>query len=90
MNLTLEQKVDSLVSTLAGVQHDLKYVKSDCHTIKRGLYGDKDNLVLGLMQRQLNDEIEIRKLKDRWKKVTWITVGVVGTIEVVSLLIKFL
>lgn len=86
--MSLEDKVDSLVRTLGEVQGDLKSVKTDCHTIKRGMYGDKDNLVIGLMQRQLQDEIDIKKLKDNWKKVAWLTIGFTFAIELIWIAIK--
>lgn len=87
--MSLEDKVDGLIRTLGDVQKDVHSVKNDCYTIKRGMYGDKENLVIGLMQRQMQDELEIKKLQDKWKKVVWMVAGFVVAIEVVSLLIKF-
>lgn len=55
----------------------------ELHTISRGLYGDPQNKVPGLIQRQERDEDDIRKLKAFQTKLSilWgmiiVTAGVV-------------
>ena len=68
MEMSLEQNVKYLVTAVEGLVVDV-------HTIKRGLYGDKDNGVHGLIDRQKADEdrldnienhINREKLKKKW------------------------
>ena len=44
------------------------YVKTELATIKRGVYGDPDNKVPGLMDRQVEDERRITALEEEQKK----------------------
>lgn len=45
-----------------------KFVKEELATIKRGVYGDPENKVSGLMERQLEDERRISDLEEYNKK----------------------
>lgn len=45
-----------------------EYTKTELSTIKRGVYGDPDNKVPGLMDRQLEDERRIKALEESKKQ----------------------
>ena len=68
MEMSIEQNVKYLVTAVEGLVIDV-------HTIKRGIYGDKENGVHGLIDRQKADEerldnleahINKEKLKKKW------------------------
>lgn len=61
----------------------MKEVKKDTHTIKRAIYGDPDNLVSGLIHRQVEDENRIRRLEDVKKKFLWTAGGVIVALEII-------
>jgi hypothetical protein len=50
-------------------------------SIKRAIYGDGINKVPGLIERQLSDETDIRRLKDSRKKFMWIVAGFVAALQ---------
>lgn len=56
--------------------------------INRGLYGDADNKVPGLMQSHYELRDDVNKLKDDKKKQRWIIAGVSITVPVIIHLLK--
>ena len=81
MEMSLEQNVIYLVKTVDSLSVDIK-------TIKRGLYGDPDNKVVGLIARQANDELRLDALeavdkKELFKKkwFTGLLLAATGVVE---------
>ena len=72
----IEQQVKQLTDTLAtfiGTQKDHnKAVMDELSTVKRGFYGDRTNLVKGLIDRQATDEAEIASLQIEVKRINTI------------------
>lgn len=56
--------------------------------INRGLYGDADNKVPGLMQSHYELRDDVNKLKDDKKKQRWIIAGISVTVPVIVHLAK--
>ena len=79
--MSIEENVSYLVKSFDALAIDVK-------TIKRGLYGDPDNKVIGLIERQDKDEIRLdaleaidrsQNLKKKW--FTGLLVVATGIIE---------
>ena len=66
------------------MQRDMDTVKKDTGTIKRAIYGDPDNLVSGLIHRQVEDEVRIKRLEDVKKKFLWVASGVIIAFEAIK------
>jgi hypothetical protein len=66
------------------MQRNMSKVMDDTGTIKRAIYGDPDNLVSGLIHRQVEDENRIKKLEDIKKKFVWVAGGFIIAFEVVK------
>jgi hypothetical protein len=62
-------KLDKVLSMLHDHSEDLE-------TIKRGIYGDKQNGVPGLLQENKDQEERIKKLEELKKKGTYMVAGV--------------
>lgn len=79
---------------LSKIYSKLEGLEGSVETIRRGVYGDKDNNVLGLLDRQEIDEQERQKMKEEMlgiKNSTWklsLLIASLGT--GVGYLIKFL
>jgi hypothetical protein len=58
-------------------------ILNEMSEVKRALYGDEKNLVLGLMERQLKDEVRLTKLENTKKHVIWFTLGAITVIETI-------
>lgn len=56
--------------------------------IKRGVYGDPVNKVLGLIDTDKEQHKRIKSLEERDKKRIWIGLGALAVIEVVIQIIK--
>lgn len=65
----------------------LKEIQTDVGSISRAIYGDHVNKVPGLIERQIQDELEIKRLKDAKKKFIWAATGFVIALQVVEILI---
>jgi len=66
----------------------LKRIETEVHTIKRGVYGDKDNDVKGLIQTDREQEMRIKSLEDTKKQAIWFGGGALIIIELVWQFIK--
>lgn len=54
-------------------------------SIHRGVYGDPENKVLGLIDRQESDERRIKTLEDDKKKAIWIGTGFVAAMQAIGM-----
>lgn len=66
----------------------LKRIEAEVHTIKRGVYGDKDNDVKGLIQTDREQDARIRSLEDTKKQALWFGGGAIVIIELIWLVVK--
>lgn len=76
-----EEKIDAILSSVKNMEKDLG-------NTMRAVYGDKPNKVPGLIDRQLQDEEDIKSLKDGRKKLGWVLAGFITAIQAVWFLIK--
>lgn len=81
-----EQTKLMLERIAAKLDEHCEYTKAELSTIRRGVYGDPENKVPGLMDRQLEDEKRIGELESHNKKedlqkktILWV-VGIVFTV----------
>lgn len=73
-----KQYFDGQFSYLDGKVKDLN---KDVQTIKRGVYGDEENDVLGLIQTDRMQHKRIKSLEDTRKKVYWFGSGLIVLLE---------
>jgi hypothetical protein len=66
----------------------LNRMETEIQTIKRGVYGDQQNKVKGLIQTDLEQHVRIKKLEDVKKKAIWIAAGFILAVEGIMALIK--
>lgn len=71
--MTLEE----IASTLSRIEHEV-------YTIKRGVYGDKENGKLGLIETDLQQHERLKKLEDFRKKAIYLGTGAIAVIEVLA------
>ena len=76
--------IQKILTLLEDNQKDLRELKRDTTTIKRAIYGDPDNLVSGLIHRQIEDENKIRRLDEFKKKFVWVALGFLAAIEAIK------
>lgn len=74
--MTSEEKIDAI---LKHCEHQSKSIER----LERGMYGDKDNKLPGLIDRQLSDEDRIEKLEQHNDRQKWWTGGVVAALTLV-------
>jgi hypothetical protein len=55
--------------TIDSIAKDLRQIKEDVRTIRLGLYGDKDNRIPGLIDRQDDDEKKFLEVERRLEVV---------------------
>ncbi len=68
MSADERNKIDVLIEKF---DRHAKQTAEDLETVKRGIYGDKANKVMGLLDRQDLDEKRIGKLEENQKKAVW-------------------
>lgn len=56
-------------------------IETDIHTIKRGVYGDPENMVKGLIETDREQHIRIKSLENLKKKIIWVAIGAFSVIE---------
>lgn len=66
-----------------------KTIMDEVRTIKRGMYGDSENGVKGLIQRQEEDEKQIKELKGFRNKMIWAGSGLVLGVQGIWEFIKW-
>lgn len=57
------------MDNLEAILKDLKEIKSEVRTIRLGLYGDKDNKIPGLIDRQERDEQKFKEVDKRLDRI---------------------
>jgi hypothetical protein len=62
--------------------------KRDLSVIKRGVYGDPENKVKGLIERQDSDEERIGKIEKRQWKIGVLMAGGVAMVDFVIIYVK--
>lgn len=79
---------------LTKIYDKIEGLESSVETIRRGVYGDKDNNVMGLLDRQEVDEQERQKMKEEMSSIknsTWkLTLLIASLGTGIGYLIKFL
>lgn len=83
-----EQEKDKLDYLVQKFDEHSSHVREELATIKRGVYGDPDNKVPGLMDRQLEDERRIKVIEDerkaeavKKKTILWIGGSIVAAFQ---------
>lgn len=66
----------------------LTRIETDVQTIKRGVYGDQQNKVKGLIQTDQEQHLRIKKLENVKSKVIWIGLGIILAFEAIIAFIK--
>jgi hypothetical protein len=95
----IEKQLTDLTITITGFIKDQKShnqeVMTELATVKRGFYGDKSNLVKGMVDRQISDEMHILELQNRCSKLEhqfkhyiYKATGFIVGIEVIIWLVK--
>jgi hypothetical protein len=56
-SMTIEQNIEN-------INQNISVLVDDVRTIKRGVYGDPSNKVVGIIERQLMDDLRISVLED--------------------------
>lgn len=77
----IEDKIDEILKLTQQNTNDIAH-------IKRGLYGDPVNKLPGLIDRQIEDEAEIKKLKDQQSRTLWIVTGFGAAVSVIFNFLK--
>lgn len=67
--------------TLEDLAKTLEELRRELHTIKRGVYGDEPNGVIGLIRTDQAQHERLKVLEDFKKKTMWIGGGIVALIE---------
>lgn len=65
---------------------EMKEVKKDTSTIKRAIYGDPDNLVSGLIHRQVDHGNRIKTLENMRLKIVYVTGGFIIALKAIELI----
>lgn len=60
----------------------------EIHTIKRGIYGDEQNRVKGLIDTDQEQHIRIKNLEETKKQAVWFFGGMLIVIEIVWQFLK--
>jgi len=76
------------MTTLDEIGASLKRLETDVQTIKRGVYGDKENGVKGLIETDREQHGRIRDLEQTKSKALWAGSGILVSIEVGWQIIK--
>lgn len=71
-----------IIGKLDKLMSELKSVRSEVQTIKRGVYGDDDNDVPGLIDHQRNHLERIMSLEETRKKAFWFGTGAIVVLQV--------
>ncbi len=87
MNKMENELLQKIIKSQEALRLDMVEVKKDTSTIKRAIYGDPDNLVSGLIHRQVEDENRIKRLEDMKKKILYVTGTLIVVFKVVELVI---
>ncbi len=78
------------MTSLEDIAKSLKAIQEDVHTIKRGVYGDEPNGVLGLIATDKDQHRRIKNLEDTKKKIIYVAIGAFSIIEFIIHLAKSL
>ena len=70
--------------TLENLADTLEELRKELHTIKRGVYGDEPNGVIGLIRTDMAQHERIKSLEDFKKKTVWIGGGLLALVEVLA------
>lgn len=73
---------------IAEITATLKRMEGEIHTIKRGVYGDEPNGVLGLIDTDKSQDLRIKAIEDKDNKRVWMGVGALAIIEMIIQVIK--
>lgn len=65
---------------------EMKAVKQDTNTIKRAIYGDPDNLVSGLIHRQVEHGNRIKALENMRLKIIYASGGFVIALKAIEVI----
>lgn len=73
---------------IAEITATLKRMEGEIHTIKRGVYGDEPNGVLGLIDTDKSQDLRIKAIEDKDSKRVWMGLGALAVIEIIIQVIK--
>jgi len=74
--------------TLEDIAETLETIRHELHTVKRGVYGDKENGRPGLIETDLEQHKRIKNLEEFRNKAVWIAAGAIAVVEVLTHLLK--
>lgn len=78
--MTSEEKIDCILKLCEKQGKDIE-------RINRGLYGDPDNKLPGLIDRQISDETRIKNLEQHNDRQKWWTGGAIAAFTVAGTLL---
>lgn len=80
--------LDDIAETLHEMRQYQNEMKIEVATIKRGIYGDPDNFVKGLIEIDKEQHARIHDLEQTKAKALWVGGGVLVTVETAWQLLK--
>lgn len=70
--------------TLEDIAEQLNEISQELHTVKRGVYGDKENGRPGLIETDKEQHKRIKDLEEFRKKALWFGSGAIAIIELAA------
>lgn len=80
--------LEDIARQLNNIEQRLAETQVEIATIKRGIYGDPQNKVKGLIETDKDQEARIKSLEDDRKKVKWTAAGLVVGLQGLAEVLK--